>query len=119
MRRGKDATMMNACSFLRLFALESSTQCNQEDGKMQAVKRESLLYSVPLDSNSVPQPRLNIDDKIRSNLFPWSGQFSPQLVHALLETFGRPGCLVADPFMGSGTVLVESARVGLSAIGSE
>ena len=63
--------------------------------------------------------RLNISEKVRSNLFPWNGQFSPQLVHALLETYGRERCTVLDPFMGSGTVLIEAGRLGMKAIGCE
>ncbi|MCC6239091.1 MAG: site-specific DNA-methyltransferase [Phycisphaerales bacterium] len=62
---------------------------------------------------------MNIEEKVRSNLFPWNGQFSPQLVHTLLETYGQKGGLVLDPFMGSGTVLVEAARLGMSAFGCE
>lgn len=86
---------------------------------MQLASCKSQLYSVPLDELSIPQARLNIDRKTRSNLFPWSGQFSPQLVHVLLETFGQTECRVVDPFMGSGTVLVEAARIGISGIGVE
>ena len=79
----------------------------------------SLLNDVPLDKETIPQYRLNIDGKVRSNLFPWNGQFSPQLAHAFLETYGARGDFVLDPFMGSGTVLVEAARLQQRAFGSE
>jgi len=62
---------------------------------------------------------LNIEVKSRSNLFPWRGQFSPQLVEALIHAYALPGSVVLDPFMGSGTVLVESARLGLPVQGYE
>jgi len=68
---------------------------------------------------SLPASVLNIEDKCRSNLFPWRGQFSPQLVETLLRVYAAPGSVVLDPFMGSGTVLVEAARLGLSAYGYE
>ena len=64
------------------------------------------------------QSKLNIAEKKRSNLFAWRGQFSPQLVEALLEAYS-PQKLIFDPFAGSGTVLLESARFGLPAFGTE
>ena len=62
---------------------------------------------------------LNLDGKMRANAFPWRGQFSPELVEALLGAYASDVCSVLDPFMGSGTVLVESARRGYAAYGVE
>lgn len=67
----------------------------------------------------LPASALNIEAKSRSNLFPWRGQFSPQLVESLLRAYAPAGATVLDPFMGSGTVLVEAARLGLVAHGYE
>ena len=77
------------------------------------------LEDVPLDTITIRRDHLNVEDRVRRNLFPYSGQFSPQLVHALLCTYASKGCHVLDPFMGSGTVLVEAARLGLGASGAE
>jgi SAM-dependent methyltransferase len=77
------------------------------------------FHRVPLDTESIPQSRLNIDNKERSNPFPWNGQFSPQLVEQLLEAYANRGTFILDPFLGSGTVLLEAARFGLPAFGSE
>ena len=74
---------------------------------------------VPLDRTTVAQELLNIDNKQRSNLFPWNGQFSPQLVEVLLRTYSPMKGLVLDPFVGSGTVLYEAGRVGLPVVGAE
>ena len=63
--------------------------------------------------------RLNVENKTRSNLFSWRGQFTPQFVDYLLETYARPGQVVLDPFCGSGTVLQEAASRRLTAIGLE
>ena len=63
--------------------------------------------------------RLNVTDKTRSNLFSWRGQFTPQFVDYLLETFARPGQTVLDPFCGSGTVLQEAAAHRMRGIGLE
>ncbi|HQQ00383.1 MAG TPA: DNA methyltransferase [bacterium] len=62
---------------------------------------------------------LNIEAKSRSNPFPWRGQFSPQLVESLFRAYAPSGATILDPFMGSGTVLVEAARLGLAAHGYE
>jgi DNA modification methylase len=62
---------------------------------------------------------LNIEDKNRSNLFAWRGQFSPQLIECLLKAYCLPESVVLDPFAGSGTVLLEAANMGLSAFGFE
>lgn len=67
----------------------------------------------------IPQALLNIEDKNRSNLFAWRGQFSPQLIECILEAYCPPDAVVLDPFVGSGTVLYEAAVLGLSAFGFE
>jgi len=67
----------------------------------------------------IPQGMLNIEDKNRSNLFAWRGQFSPQLIEYLLDSYCLPESVVLDPFAGSGTVLLESAIKSLRAFGFE
>lgn len=87
---------------------------------VRVAELESLDFNgILLDTESIPQSRLNIADKTRSNLFPWNGQFSPQLVEVLLQTYSRKGGLILDPFVGSGTVLSEAGRLGLPAVGVE
>lgn len=67
----------------------------------------------------IPQALLNIEEKNRSNLFAWRGQFSPQLIECLLDAYCLPDSIVLDPFAGSGTVLYEAAARSLSAFGFE
>ena len=67
----------------------------------------------------ISQAFLNIENKIRSNLFAWRGQFSPQLIEYLLEAYCPPDSVVLDPFAGSGTVLYEAAKMHLPAFGYE
>jgi 16S rRNA G966 N2-methylase RsmD len=67
----------------------------------------------------LPQKLLNIEDKCRSNLFSWRGQFSPQLIECLLDAYCLDTSVLLDPFAGSGTVLHEAAAMGLSAYGFE
>jgi SAM-dependent methyltransferase len=67
----------------------------------------------------ISQELLNIEDKNRSNLFTWRGQFSPQLIECLLKSYCPENSIILDPFAGSGTVLYEAAMSGLSAYGYE
>lgn len=78
-----------------------------------------VLASLAVDRKSLPQSSLDIAHRVRTNLFPWTGQFSPQLVQQLLEAYAPRTGVVLDPFVGSGTSLIESARLGLAAYGSE
>lgn len=76
------------------------------------------LQGKPLDG-SLPSSAVNIEDKTRSNLFTWRGQFSPQLIEKVIEAYAHEGAVLLDPFVGSGTVLYESACFGLNAYGCE
>ena len=79
----------------------------------------AAFSATPLDRESLPQSRLDIAERVRTNLLPWNGQFSPQLVEGLLSAYSRRGAVVLDPFVGSGTSLVEAARLGLASTGSD
>ena len=72
-----------------------------------------------LDRETVPQINLDIANRVRTNLLPWAGQFSPQLVEELLVAYGQRAGVVMDPFAGSGTSLVEAARLGKAAWGND
>lgn len=74
---------------------------------------------IPINHSEIPQGELNIDNKIRSNLFNWNGQFSPQFIEALLRRYAEKDFIVIDPFLGSGTTVSECARQGIEAYGTE
>lgn len=81
---------------------------------------ESGIYTTtPLDRDSLPQSSLNIANRVRTNPLPWNGQFSPQFVEELLTAYAPRSGVVLDPFVGSGTSLVEAARAGLGAWGGD
>ena len=66
------------------------------------------------------QDKLDVVSKKRANLFNWRGQFTPEFVEYILESSGlTPNSFIADPFAGSGTVLIESAIQGYSSVGFE
>ncbi len=51
-------------------------------------------------------------------LFPYRGKFHPQMIKGLLNIMGlKPGDVVLDPMMGSGTVLIEARLMGIKSIG--
>lgn len=51
-------------------------------------------------------------------LFPYRGKFHPQMVKGLMNVMGlKPGDTVVDPMMGSGTVAVEAALMGIHSLG--
>ena len=51
-------------------------------------------------------------------LFPYRGKFHPQMIKGLINIMGlRPGDMVMDPMMGSGTVLVEASLMGIRSTG--
>ena len=51
-------------------------------------------------------------------LFPYRGKFHPQMIKGLINIMGlRPGDVVLDPMMGSGTVPVEARLMGIQSIG--
>lgn len=70
------------------------------------------------DRTLIRQSRLDISGSRRVNSLPWRGQFSPELAELLISEFLDDGTVI-DPFCGSGTTLIESARLGRSSIGSE
>lgn len=74
---------------------------------------------IPINRQEINQCDLNISNKVRSNIFTWNGQFSPQFIEELLNKYAKPDDVVLDPFLGSGTVLYECARKNLSAYGIE
>jgi hypothetical protein len=52
-------------------------------------------------------------------LHPYLGKFIPQLVDVFLRRYFSPGDCIYDPFVGSGTTLVEANAFGASSIGCD
>jgi DNA modification methylase len=78
---------------------------------------ENIVDTFPLDRDSIPQKKLNLIDRSKTNLFTWRGQFSPDLIKLFLDNYSKLGDVVLDPFVGCGTTLFESANKSLSCIG--
>jgi hypothetical protein len=53
------------------------------------------------------------------SLHPYLGKFVPQLVEVFLDRYFSPGACIYDPFVGSGTTLVEANVFGGDTIGCD
>lgn len=67
----------------------------------------------------IPKEKLDIIEKTRSNLFAWRGQFSPQLIEVILSEYCLSNSVILDPFVGSGTILLEAGRLEFETDGFE
>jgi hypothetical protein len=85
---------------------------------MGIVEDLAMKFTDPVIDRSLDQEKLDLRRRVRTSLFPWRGQFSPELVELLLEDLPSNG-VILDPFVGSGTTLFECARKGIDAIGAE
>jgi DNA modification methylase len=52
-------------------------------------------------------------------LHPYLGKFIPQLVEVFLKKYFKPGQMILDPFVGSGTTLIEANILNMPSIGIE
>ncbi|MBU2578251.1 site-specific DNA-methyltransferase [Patescibacteria group bacterium] len=52
-----------------------------------------------------------------NRLHPYLGKFIPQLVEWFLQRYFKKGDWILDPFMGSGTTLVQANEMGMASIG--
>ncbi|UCF09022.1 MAG: hypothetical protein JSW28_04875 [Thermoplasmata archaeon] len=51
-------------------------------------------------------------------IYPYKGKYHPQMIRALLNVIGaQPGEVILDPFVGSGTTLLECQLLGIDSIG--
>jgi SAM-dependent methyltransferase len=91
-----------------------STVSSFEELSMKLAFPGVRVFTEPL-----AQTVLDINEKNRSNLFAWRGQFSPQLVESILKAYCPPHASVLDPFCGSGTVIHEAALQHLPVYGFE
>jgi DNA modification methylase len=73
-------------------------------------------FSIDLSFAEVPESERT---KHVHRLHPYLGKFIPQLVQVFLKKYFQPGQMILDPFVGSGTTLIEANLLNMSSVGVE
>ena len=63
--------------------------------------------------------RWDVNTRSKTSAFAWRGQFTPDFVSLVFDEFDTKQGLVLDPFMGSGTVLLEAIARNRPSFGTE
>jgi hypothetical protein len=75
----------------------------------------------PLESLNLNWREKELPERERTKhvhrLHPYLGKFIPQLVEIFLRKYFAPGQTVLDPFVGSGTTLVQANELGINSVG--
>ncbi|MEU6955136.1 DNA methyltransferase [Streptomyces sp. NPDC045714] len=83
---------------------------------------EEIFNSVrkrEFDRSFIGQADLDVLVRERRSALPWRGQFTPGLVSKLLDVYYPGSGIVFDPFLGSGTTVLECIRKGIPSAGVE
>jgi hypothetical protein len=116
-----DWSRLAAKQFLTEYSATDSLYNNFHDTSLNEIISTSLtaFERLPIDRSLIPQERLDLVNRTRTSLFPWRGQFSPELVEIILKKYSHPDSVIADPFVGSGTTVFEASQKSLSCFGAE
>lgn len=85
-------------------------------GRSQEALYESIDLELSWSEKALPQVERT---KHVHSLHPYLGKFVPQLVEVFLRRYFAAGDCIYDPFVGSGTTLVEANAFGAESIGSD
>ena len=86
-----------------------------------AGRTQDALYAdidLELSWSELELPQVERTKHVHS-LHPYLGKYIPQLVDVFLKRYFVPGDCIYDPFVGSGTTLVEANAFGATAIGCD
>lgn len=82
---------------------------------------DTVTPDTPLEKLNLNWREQDLPQRLRTKhvhgLHPYPGKFIPQLVEIFLRKYARRA--VVDPFVGSGTTLVEANALGLAAYGAD
>ena len=85
-------------------------------GRTQAALYSEIDLDLSWSEEQLPQVERT---KHVHGLHPYLGKFVPQLVEVFLRRYFKPGDCIYDPFVGSGTTLVEANAFGASSLGCD
>ncbi|HEX9385045.1 MAG TPA: DNA methyltransferase [Anaerolineales bacterium] len=84
-------------------------------------KPSEVTTETPLESLNLNWTERDLPERERTKhvhrLHPYLGKYIPQLVEVFLRKYFRPSQTILDPFVGSGTFLVQANELGINSIG--
>jgi DNA modification methylase len=80
--------------------------------------REKNIQNFGIDLSFADVPEFQRTKHVH-RLHPYLGKFIPQLVEAFLKKYFKRGQMILDPFLGSGTTLIEANLLNMPSIGIE
>lgn len=87
------------------------------------VQPRSVTRDTPLEALNLNWSERDLPERERTKhvhrLHPYLGKYIPQLVEVFLRKYFSHGDLIFDPFMGSGTTLVQANELSINSIGSD
>lgn len=84
-------------------------------------KSTDVTSDTPLESLNLNWTERDLPERERTKhvhrLHPYLGKYIPQLVEVFLRKYFKPSQTILDPFVGSGTSLVQANELGINSIG--
>jgi DNA modification methylase len=80
--------------------------------------REKNIQNFGIDLSFAEVPESERTKHVH-RLHPYLGKFIPQLVEVFLKKYFQPGQMILDPFVGSGTTLIEANLLNMPSVGVE
>jgi len=115
---------------LRAFHLDSELDVGMRSASIRRqtvpadfLRRTAYFQSAGLQTSDYAQlvrfNRMNsVNQYLTHWIYPYKGKFHPQMIRAILNILGlKGGDTILDPFVGSGTALLEAMLLGINSIG--
>lgn len=110
--------------------LSTDTHYTNEERRVASYQGNGIPTEAHLVDHDTDVTSLNLNwreaelpQKVRTKhvhgLHPYLGKFIPQIVEVFLRKYFRAGQTVFDPFVGSGTTLIQSSELGIHSVGCD